>query len=175
MTDKNIAVPAGILATGLAVQAASFFFLSGATLPVLPAFACIAAVIYGTGRISPDYIKAGITGLAAGILFLPFAGTPTAAAGGIIACPAGAVAALAVFSEMKRNGEGNFSPVFSVFSGSMIAGMFIMAARLAGAALPGPGPMLREFTSLLLLSLLAGVLCQGILIVLKLKTNDSGD
>jgi hypothetical protein len=55
----------------------------------------------------------------------------------------------------------------------MIAGMFIMAAGPAGAALPGPGVILRAFTSLLLVSLLAGVACQGIIIVLK--KNSSGD
>jgi len=174
MTDRALKTAAGIIGAGFLIEAISFFLFSGSIGPVLPAFACIAAVAYqATGereaRDTSGYIKAGLLGLAAGILSVPFAGTAEAAMGGIIASPAGTLSALAVFSEMNKNGEERFSPFFSVFSGSMIAGMFIMTAGLAGTGLSSPGFILREFTSLLLISLIAGIFSQGVLIVLKKK------
>lgn len=172
MKDRALKTVGGILGTGFLIEAVSFFYFSGSVSLILPAFACIAAVAYHAAGEreaveTSGYIKAGIIGLAAGILFVPFSGTAAAAMAGIVFSPAGSLSALAVFSEMNKNGEERFSPVFSVFSGSMIAGMFITATGPAGAAFSNPGFILREFTSLLIISLLAGMFCQGILIVLK--------
>ncbi|MBN1431198.1 MAG: hypothetical protein JW931_00320 [Methanomicrobiaceae archaeon] len=171
MTAGTITTTIAILAAGLAVQAASFFLLGENFPAVLPAFASMAAVISQAGKSKADYMEAGIAGLAAGVMLIPFSGTAAVAAAGIIACPAGTIAALAVFSEMNRNNEEAFSPVFSIFSGTMIAGMFIMASGLAGIPLSGPGLILREFTALLLLSLLAGLSGHGIMILLKKRVD----
>ena len=171
MTDRTVITAAGILGAGFLTQAASFFFTPQPFAPVLPAFACMAIVIIQANRSQKtiskaDYIKAGIVGLSAGILLLPFSETAPVAAAGIIACLVGVLAAIAVFSEMAKNNE-KFSPVFSVFTGSLIAGMFIIAAGLAKDPLPGPALILRQFLALLMVSLLAGILCEGILIIQK--------
>ena len=171
MKGRTVSTIIAILAAGLTVQVASFFLLGENFPAVLPAFACMAAVFSHAGKSRADYMEAGIAGLAAVIMLIPFAGTAAVSAAGIIACPAGAVAALAVFSEMNRNNEEAFSPVFSIFSGTMIAGMFIMASGLAGIPLSGPGLILGEFTALLLLSLLAGVIGHGIMILLKKRVD----
>ena len=162
MNMDKIKIFAGIITAGLAVQAAVNFLIAGDAPAVLPAFACIAAV-----AAAGEYKSALIAGFTAGVLFIPFAGTTASAVAGLVASPAGAASALAVYSEMNKKGEESFSPVFSVFSGSMIAGMFVMAAGLSGITLPGPGAMFAAFSALLLISLLAGVICQGVLIILK--------
>ena len=164
-------VAAGILCAGFLVQATFFFFIPLPTAPVLPAFACIAVVVMQSKRSKDylsgvDYIKTGIAGLAAGVLFIPFASSAAVAAAGIIACLVGTLAALAVFVEMTKK-EENFAGMFSVFSGSLVAGMFIIAAGFAGEKLHGPATVLGEFIPLLIVSLIAGLLCQGIIIALK--------
>ncbi|WP_048149746.1 hypothetical protein [Methanolacinia paynteri] len=177
MPDKHaITAAAGILCAGLLLQAVCFFFIQLPAAPVLPAFACIAVVTMQAKRwkgylSGADYIKTGIAGLAAGVLFMPFTASAAVAAAGIIACPVGTLAALAVFMEMTKK-EENFAGMFSVFSGSLVAGMFIIAAGFAGEKFPGPAAVLGEFIPLLVISLLAGLLCQGIIIALKM--DDSG-
>lgn len=172
MPDNHaITAAAGILCAGLLLQAVCFFFIQLPAAPVFPAFACIAVVVMQSkrsknGLSGADYIKTGITGLAAGVLFMPFASSAAVAAAGIIACPVGTLAALAVFMEMMKK-EENFAGMFSVFSGSLVAEMFIIAAGFAGEKLPGPATVLGEFIPLLVVSLLAGLLCQGIIIASK--------
>ncbi|ADN34826.1 hypothetical protein Mpet_0045 [Methanolacinia petrolearia DSM 11571] len=172
MPDNSaVTAAAGILCAGLLIQAAFFFFISLPAAPVLPAFACIAVVVMQSkrskdGLLGADYIKTGLAGLAAGILSMPFASSAAVAAAGVIACPVGTLAALAVFMEMTKK-EENFAAMFSVFSGSLVAGMFIIAAGFAGEKLHGPATVLGEFIPLLIVSLLAGLLCQGIIIALK--------
>jgi hypothetical protein len=171
MQDNAAITAAGIIGAGLLIQTICFFLIPSRTAPVLPAFACAAAVLMQAGRSAEsisgeDYIKTGIAGLAAGVLLIPFTVTPVAAATGIFACPAGALAALAVFLEMTKKGE-NFSYMFPAFSGSMVAGMFIITAGCAGAVPPGPAPVLGELISILVISLLAGFICQGMMIVIE--------